>query len=801
MAEAGSDPKLEIAHVLTMDVVEYSTLLITEQSRVMAELTRIVRSTARFRRAEAEGKLVRLPTGDGMALVFFNDPEAPIECAMEIRAAIKNQPEIRLRMGIHSGPVNEVVDVNDRSNVAGAGIDLAQRVMDCGDAGHILVSKRVADDLAPYSRWNPHLHELGECEVKHGRKISLANFYTDEVGNPQTPKKCELAKEKQRTRSTLGDLARKRAIIGAVLALLIALVIGLVVFSRSAAPKKMDHQALSVVQMNNKSIAVLPFENRSEDKANAYFADGIQDEILTRLAKIADLKVISRTSTQRYKSAPANLSDIGKQLGVAHLLEGSVQKSGDRVRVNVQLIKATDDSHLWAETFDRRLTDVFAVESEVATAIADKLSVKLTGSEQRVLATKPTENVAAYDAYLHGLAIHLAFALDKLLDAEKYFQRAVDLDQGFALAWARLAIVHSHLYYIDFDTTPARREAARLAAETAMKLAPDSGEAYLALGYYRFHCERNIDLAAQAFANARQRLPNDPDVLVALGTIDSHDGRDQDALIKLSQALQLDPRNASLIRRKAVFESFFRRFADAQATADRALEIAPEDSRSIALKAEIYQAAGDLGKANQVLARLPEQPVFDKIEETSSQMRQLMYQRHYDAVISALEPIVAKPDPSLGIKMSDYHALVAAAQKLSGDAEGARATYTRARDFLLDAIKKTGGTQGYVHAMLGLMYAGLGEKELALKEGNAALAMEGSDTLLAPAAQEILARIEVQVGENNSALARLPQLLSARYHSWFYFVPLTPAHLRLDPVWDPLRNDPQFQKLIQEVKP
>src|SRR5207249_5882248 len=371
--------KMEIAHVLTMDVVEYSTLLITEQSRVMAELTFIVKKTERFRRAEAEGKLVRIPTGDGMALVFFDDPQAPIECAMEIAAALKSHPEIGLRIGIHSGPVNAVVDVSDRANVAGAGIDMAQRVMDCGDAGHILLSKRVADDLAPFPRWNPHLHDLGECEVKHGRKISLVNFYTDAIGNPNLPRKCRA----QRPPAARAAPSRSMILIGS-LVLLIALLIGFVKFSRPTPNRP------AVATANAKSIAVLPFENLSHDPDNAYFADGIQEEILTRLAKIADLKVISRTSTQHYKSAPDNLREIAKQLEVAHILEGSVQKSGDSVRVNVQLIKAANDSHLWADTFDRKLTDIFSVESEVAKSIAERLRAKLTGQEEQVIAAKPT---------------------------------------------------------------------------------------------------------------------------------------------------------------------------------------------------------------------------------------------------------------------------------------------------------------------------------------------------------------------------------------------------------------------------
>src|SRR5438094_2830003 len=377
----GFDPKAEDRQFLIIDVGEYSTLLITEQSRIMSEIKRIVRSTARIQQAGADGELVCVPTGDGMLLVFFNDPEAPIECAIEISAAIKNHPEIRLRMGIHSGPVNQVVDVNERANATGAGIDMAQRVMDCGDAGHILLSKRVADDLAPFPRWNPHLHDLGECEVKHGRKISLVNFYTDAIGNPNLPRKCRA----QRPPAARAAPSRSMILIGS-LVLLIALLIGFVKFSRPTPNRP------AVATANAKSIAVLPFENLSHDPDNAYFADGIQEEILTRLSKIADLKVISRTSTQRYKGTPTNLLEIAKQLGVAHILEGTVQKAADQVRVNVQLINAQTDSHLWAEKFDRNLADIFAVESEIATKIADTLQAKLTGAERNAIAARPTEN-------------------------------------------------------------------------------------------------------------------------------------------------------------------------------------------------------------------------------------------------------------------------------------------------------------------------------------------------------------------------------------------------------------------------
>ncbi|PYL75601.1 MAG: hypothetical protein DMF26_07915 [Verrucomicrobia bacterium] len=390
-AEASSDVKFEIGHVLFIDIAGYSKFLINEQSELIRELKEIVRGTEQVRLAEAEDKLVLFPTGDGMALIFRNSPEAPVQCALEIAQAVKAHPQIQLRMGIHSGPVNEVADVNERMNVAGAGINIAQRVMDCGDSGHILLSKHVAEDLEEYEHWRPLLHDLGACEVKHGMRVSIVNLYADQVGNRQLPKKFQALKKHS---------ARMRwAATTAALLALAAIVAGVVMFSRD--------RVRSVLTAPEKSIAVLPFENLSEEKANAYFADGIQDEILTRLSKIADLKVISRTSTQHYKSAPENLPEIAKQLGVAHILEGSVQKSGEAVRVNVQLIKAANDSHLWADTFDRKLTDIFSVESEVAKAIADQLRAKLTGREEQEIAAKPTDNVEAYDAYLRGLAYTL----------------------------------------------------------------------------------------------------------------------------------------------------------------------------------------------------------------------------------------------------------------------------------------------------------------------------------------------------------------------------------------------------------
>src|SRR3984893_4658102 len=387
--EDRTDVKFEIGHVLFIDIVGYSKLLITEQSEQLQTLKQIVRGTEQFRLAKAEGKLLGLPTGDGGALVFRTSPEAPLLCAVEITKALQNppgsreKPQLRLRMGIHSGPVNEISDLNEQANIAGAGINIAQRVMDCGDAGHILLSQHVADDLEQYPRWRSHLHDLGECEVKHGVRVRTVNFYTDEVGNPEMPEKFKTVA----AAVSAAPIAKAKRIPWheALIALLLiaALIAGALLFLRSRAPSRLESGAPATPNANSlagarpsipeKSIAVLPFANLSRDPDNAYFADGIQDEILTRLSKIADLKVTSRTSTEHYKSSPENLSDVGKQLGVAHILEGSVQKAGDAVRVNVQLIKAANDSHVWADIYDRKLIDIFSVESDISKAIASQL--------------------------------------------------------------------------------------------------------------------------------------------------------------------------------------------------------------------------------------------------------------------------------------------------------------------------------------------------------------------------------------------------------------------------------------------
>src|SRR5437763_1467265 len=428
--------RLEIGHVLFIDIVGYSKLLLKQQSELLRELNEIVSGTSEFREAESAGKLIRLPTGDGMALVFRTNPEAPAQCAVEIARALKSHPAIQLRMGIHSGPVNEIVDVNQRANIAGAGINMAQRVMDCGDAGHILLSKHVAEDLEQDDRWRPLLHDLGTCEVKHGVRVGVTNLYSGEVGNPQLPKKFQALKKHR---------SRVRWAEAAIALLVLVAIVGAFIFVL----RKPTRSALNVAE---KSLAVLPFENLSEEKANAFFTEGVQDQILTNLAQIADLKVISRTSVMQYKSgAPRNLREIGQQLGVAHVVEGSVQRAANKVRVIAQLIDARNGTHLWAQTYDRDLADVFAIQSEIAKAIADQLQAKLSPNEKKAIEQPPTTDLAAFELYSRAknLVLDIGFStrnLQKLHSGIDLLNQALARDPSFFAAQCLLALAHHSLY-------------------------------------------------------------------------------------------------------------------------------------------------------------------------------------------------------------------------------------------------------------------------------------------------------------------------------------------------------------------
>jgi adenylate cyclase len=493
-SELPADVKFEIGHVLFIDIVGYSKLLINEQSEQIQKLKEIVRGTEQVRLAEAEGKLLRLPTGDGGALVFRTTPEAPVLCALETARELRKHPELQVRMGIHSGPVNEVTDLNEQANITGAGVNIAQRVMDCGDAGHILVSRHVAEDLEHYPRWRSRLHDLGEIEVKHGLRIFVVNLYTGELGNSERPEKF-----KQRDRTPPG----------------------------SRAP--------------GKSIAVLPFENLSEEKANTYFADGIQEEILIRLSRIADLKVISRTSTQCFKSSPDNLPEIAKQLGVANILEGTVQKAADQVRVNVQLIDAENDSHVWAERYDRKLTDIFAVETDIAEKIADALQAKLNGAERRAISSYPTKNTEAHELYLKGRYHWNKRSEEGLRRAVAFFKDALDKDPAFARAWAGLADCYTVLGCWGFDAPHDSYPKAKTAAKEAIALDENLAEAHGSLAVTHKDYEWDWASAEREYRCALELNPSYALGHYWYGEYLACVGKHAEAIEQLERARELDP--------------------------------------------------------------------------------------------------------------------------------------------------------------------------------------------------------------------------------------------------------------------
>ena len=807
-AEPTVDLPLEIAHLLLIDVVGYSKLLVNEQIELLHELNRIVRNTECFRAAETNEKLIRVPTGDGMALLFFRSPEEPIGCALEISKTLQDHPHIQLRMGVHSGPVNRVTDVNDKTNIAGSGMNVAQRVLDCGDAGHILLSKHVADDLSQYRHWQPYLHDLGECEVKHGLRLHLFNLYKDSLGNPQIPEKLKRRRWKQDS-VPVRPVSQPRfpkflavALGGSALALAIS---SLIFFYRAAPPaiiSTVPRGATSNVSVSipEKSVAVLPFENLSKEKENAYFADGVQDEILTGLAKVADLKVISRTSTIQYKtSAPRNLREIGAALGVAHVLEGSVQRAANRVRVNAQLIDARTDRQLWAQTYDRDLADVFAIQSEIAMAIARQLQARLSPGEKNAIEQAPTDDIAAFELYTRAnnllLTSFSSAGRTNLLQASDLLNQAIAHDPSFFQAYCQLAQTHDRLYFLGYDHTPARLALAEAAIQAVFRLRPDAGEAHLARARNLYSGYLDYDGALAELKVARQSLPNDARVFQLMGFIQRRQGRWEESLRDLERAIDLDPRNFYTLQQIAISYGVLRRFAEEKSVFDRALAIEPNNvDTKVALASVQFHWKADTRPLHQTIDSIRATNPDALPSVANDWLSCALAERDVAAANNALNAFSETPLTDYAVQLNRplMEGLLARMTKDNGKARAAFSAARAEQEKMVQAQPNYGPPL----CVLGLIDAGLGRKDEALREGRRAVELlrVEKDSINGPLMIAYFAVIAAWVGDKDLACQQLA--IAVRPPSTVSY-----GQLKLLPFWDPLRGDPRFEKIVASLAP
>jgi TolB-like protein/class 3 adenylate cyclase len=782
-AEIKKEIQLEIAHVLFIDIVGYSKLSINEQHAAVEELNRIVRASEQFQRAEAANRLIRIPTGDGMVLVFYTSPEAPVQCAVEISRTLKEHPRLQVRMGIHSGPVSGVVDVNQKTNLAGAGINMAKRVMDCGDAGHILLSKHVAEDLEEYEKWRPLLHDIGTFEVKHGVRVNVTNLCSDEVGNPQLPSKLR-ALRKHRARVRWAEAAAALLVLGAIVG-------GTFFYLR--------RPTASALRVLDKSIAVLPFENRSRDPDNAFFTDGVQDEILTDLAKIADLKVISRSSAMQYKSGiTRNPREIGKQLGVAHLLEGSVQRAANRIRVNAQLIDARTDAQLWGQTYDADLADIFAIQSKIAETIVDQLRAKLSPTEKAAIEKPPTKDLTAYELYLRGQALYADTtanipATEKLPRAASLLEEAVVRDPQFLLAWCLLSRVHGDIYFEGYDHTVSRRELANAAVQTALRVDPDAGEGHLALAQYYYHGLRDYESARRELSIARHTLPNNAEVFEYTGYIGRRDGRWEEATYDLERALELDPRSFLILQQLAVTYSWQRQYADQARVLDRALVIVPGDPVTRVVRAGIaLDWHADITPFQTTLAAvIAEDP---KVARDVDDPFWSLCERNTAASARMLKHYPSEGEVTMGVTFPHayWEGVVA---RCEGDLPKAQIAFTAARAEIEKIVAKESQFAGAL-SLLAMIDAGLGRKEEALREGRRAceLLPPSKDAIDGVNLDVNLAQIYAWTNEKDLAISQIARIERAPNN-------LSYGLLKLHPYWDSLRSDPRFELIVASLAP
>jgi TolB-like protein/class 3 adenylate cyclase len=775
----------KLAAIVFTDMVGYSALS-QRDDKLAQELLEEHRQLLREIFPRFNGTEIKT-IGDAF-LVEFNSALEAGQCAIEIQRTLAKRNHdvvadrrIELKIGIHIGDV-----VHRGGDVYGDGVNIASRIEPLADAGGICVSMDVERQIR--NAVETRFEKLAPTELKNiSVQMELFRIVLPWERQAAPVVKSEIRSPKSETRSWMWSAT----------AVVLLLIIGIGWWWTSRKPLSARGQSVSgsSLPIPEKSIAVLPFENLSDDKSNAYFAEGIQDEILTRLSKIAALKVISRTSTQKYKSAPDNLRDVGKQLGVAHLVEGSVQKIANAVHVNVQLIRAATNEHVWAESYNRKLDDVFGVEGEVATAIADQLNARLSQSEQKAVTAKPTQNTGAYDAYLRGLA--LQGRVDDLrtnwVKSAEAFAEAVRLDPDFAVGWAQLSRQES-LVYNSVNHSPDHQAAARKALDNAMKLGPDLVETKIAQGWYQSYVEADYDGARASLEQVRRQYPNNSTVSELLAAVLRRQGHWEESRRLFDQTVELDPRNVFLLANAALAGLETRNPAYTQKYMRRALDLSPQNATLVAQLAASYQMSGDIKQAQTVLDSV--QPRDGDSFYFSILAYNAIYLRNYPPAIGTFQSHLKNLQVSDSY-FPNYENYLADLQRHSGDIAAATTSYRKAK---ADAEKLLRSQPDNADLLDTLAWSEtwLGDKSAALKHAQEAVVLmpASKEPRIGPSYEDTLARIQAQVGEKDAAITALQHLLVTSYSSPV----VTPALLRLDPDWDNLRGDPRFENLCEEPK-
>jgi TolB-like protein/cytochrome c-type biogenesis protein CcmH/NrfG len=788
----------KIAQILALELITPSET--PDDSQALEALTRIVQNADAFKGALATGKLTRLHIPNGLALVFAATPDAPVRCAIQISKALRNHPELKVRMGIYRGPVGDVTGPDPTPDTGGPGLAVARRVMECGDAGHILLTRQVAESLAFYRHWQPHLQHLGQYQMKEGGMLSLVNLYTGEVGQMEMPTKLATLPiaDVDSPVDTVPIYRRPDLLVAGALVILLGAYFLQSVFNQRPPAATAEVRAI----ISPKSIAVLPFENISGTSETASFTEGVHDEILTDLSKLSDLKVISRTSVLPYKTKQArNLREIGRELGVAHVLEGSVQEAGDRVRVIVQLIDARTDTHLWAQTYDRVLSDVFAIQTEIAKTITEQLRVQLSPRERAALAQAATTDLVADRLFRDGLQRLTPGsnpdAKQSLLASIPLLEEAVERDPKFMRAYILLATAQLDLYWQGFDHTPARLEAARKVIERMTTADPTAGETHFAQALYQYRAFRDYDRARAELEQARTTQPNNSGIYIITGAMDRRQGRWNEALRNLSRGIELDPRNFRFLLEGGFTYQAVRNYPQASVLYQRALEVNPRDPFArTQLAALPYLERGDLTPLRTEIARILKDDPTAATAIAGAIYHSALAEHDAGGVARALQAIRSeglRDDYNNSLWSRDW--FVGLAARTFGRDDIARPAFESARQIELTNVSEQ---PDYAPAWsrLGLIEAALGNKDAAVRAARKAcqLLPITTDAFDGAALRTNLALTYLWVGEKDLALSELAEVVK-RPGTISY------GELLRHPYWEKLRDDKRFQAIIASLAP